>query len=1086
MDQSGNRLLDLLKNSKSREQTDKDRLLALFDSNAANSSSSSFVKPPPASTHGSPAQSLRNGNASDLLATLIGKASPRSLGTPESRAEDSANLLSTLMGSSGGIKLTERQENTSAEASPPPKSYINPRHEFLVTNSPQPQAAQSNDIPKALFETTNPFDELEAALESPSTKQKEGSQTASARARRAQTSQSTSKHPASRSPRIRNVSVPSIATAPIVSTETAQSHQHGLPITQKSITQPAKASEPQIVAFRIPDVPSSACKLPTTAAPGQKLTGATPVTKMAIKPDPSNRDIIAASRRYISYPVTKDTAVGCIRIVDQDTGETTLLTDHDSRVIDLNFAKRDDEDGINALVSTDINNNINIWSLTGGTSKVEKILEIAGPSDSSHKSRAKWNKDGTYLGVAITSRIYVFDYRSLLASPRLARMKLHPDSKNTLCVCKADKAIKDFSFALDNTAIAGVDKLGKVKLWILDSSGSSIEASASVSTGERPLLSVAFVSTSAVVVGTSANESLLLVDLKAAKVAQELSFPALDAPGQYVTRSRLSFLPDVQLLLLNNEVRQSIYVISPDLPLSEGSTCGVISSLGDASSHIEARGRFGMFLECGLFKDQGSRCLGFSGVMNGKELDCFIAHERGYDLHSIDYSSLTNTLANAQSLDPATCTKLKSIGHFVSSTTKGLPADGKAFARLSSPEEEQRPSPRPAKRAQQVSESRSSGPLSTEPRTAELAARIEANLRANIVSEIQKSTATFKNHVEALQKDNDKKQEDILRLISETLNKNTSKVLKSTVAEAIEQSIVPNLKSQIDIALQAHLRAIVTDSVDGMLTRELSQSVHKAVELSFGNCGIVPQLTAATSLMSNDLNSRHQRMEQSLAGALVRLDAQILERQKEDSAKIDKLMLSIEALEKQFKTFAMTTSRNQTQASQPPLPQQSTTPSQGPQMGPVQNGNNVPKSTNMPEDFVKYHDLIMDFVTKTQRISAGDYDGVPFIKQFLSWQPDGRVKDGICRSLSADQLQLLAFIHALASELKEDDAYNRVHWIASALPYLKTDKWDARLEVLGPRLFNIICQSLITARDAAPPSSQYKHLLDVICSRISG
>lgn len=126
----------------------------------------------------------------------------------------------------------------------------------------------------------------------------------------------------------------------------------------------------------------------------------------------------------------------------------------------------------------------------------------------------------------------------------------------------------------------------------------------------------------------------------------------------------------------------------------------------------------------------------------------------------------------------------------------------------------------------------------------------------------------------------------------------------------------------------------------------------------------------------------------------------------------------------------------------------------------------------------------MDFVTKTQKISAGDYEGVSFVRQFLSWHPDARVKDGICGSLASDQLQLLAFIHALASELTGEDAYNRVHWIASAFTCLEVAR-DTRLVVLGPRLLNIIRENLVRAREQAPPNSQYKHLLELVLSQIA-
>lgn len=1095
MESSGNRLLDLLKSSESnRKKADRDLLhLPLFDPHASIGSQASSARDQnsPAPMNG--AISSRNSNANDLLASLMGNASPRSLNTPESRAAESANLLSSLMGSSGGNKVTSPTAVAAAAAaaattatSPPTRSYVNPKHEFLTASVAPISVELQNQTgpPASAFQHDNPFEELEAAV-APLLAHANTNIVAPKRTQRNSSSQQASSKPsASTSPLPKQVPTPSSAP-PSTSHKEQKAKMQPTVSNEQVLKEAPKVADQAGDAYRLPDTSSSVCKIPGLALPRRILSNPTPVTKMTIQPDQSNRNIIAASRKYFAYPVSKGADVCGIRIVDQDTGETTLLSEHISKVIDLDFAKWNDEDGNNALVSTDIDSNVFVWSISG-TSNITKVLEIGGPSDTSHKSRAKFNRDGIYLGVSITSRIYVFDYRSINAGPRLAKIKLHPDSKHTICVCKAEKAIKDFSFSPDNTSIAGVDKLGKIRLWVLGSNSKSIDPVASMATGERSLLSIEFLGPAHIAVGTPYNDSILLVDLKSAKIAQEVSLPASSSVKTFSARPRLLYLPESHLLLLNNELRQSLYVLRADLPTSEGQTGAIISALSEASSHIEAAGRFSTILELGLPIDQEGRVLGFSGVSNGNYIDCFVAHERGYSLHSIDSPSITTSFANAQALDPSACTKLKTLGHFInSSTQKATVEDERRPARQSSPDLEVRPSPRPQKKGNPALEARSNGSLVTEPRTAEIAARIEASVKSSVVAELQKSNGVIRSHVEDLQKSNDAKHEVVLRLVSETLSKNTTKFFQSTLNDAIEQSILPSLKAQIDSAIKSQLPAAITDLLDSRISRELSESIKEAVEVSFNKSGISSHLSTATTSMTHDLTTRHQRMEQSLAGALVRLDAQILERQKEDSEKIDKMMSSITSLEKQINVLsASLAQRPQVPAQNPIVTQPLAAGLNRPQSTALPNGSKTQPKLQPSEDFTKYHDLIMDFVTKTQRISVGNYEGVPFIKQFLSWQPDIRVKDGICRSLSADQLQLLAFVHALASELKEEDAFTRVHWIASSLSYLKTDTWDPRLEILGPRLFSIISQSLRTAREAAPPASQYQHLLEVLCSRL--
>lgn len=1107
-------LLDLLNNNTPKQKNDREQLLALF---RPQQSAESVVKSseipsqsPSVAASGSIGGSLRNSNANDLLATLMGTTSPRPAATPKSRAEDSANLLSTLMGSSKPStpsSIPERQSYTSPTVQ---TSYVNPRHEYLTNRSNPTQNHKPNPdneaVSKPLFHAINPFDELEQVtrarqIVSPSTTEKPMELS---RAMEVAQGDSTDKQTLT-SPQQRHDSTPNLpfshehhADEQQESTSAADDRavskavgRRQEPATTSSVEETNDKGDANVTpALRLATAESSVCNISPTAPYTSVLSQSMPVTKMSIKSDVLNRNIIAASRKYFAYPLVKDTSNGAIRLVDQDDGSTALLEHHNSKVINLNFAKSADGDGLNALISTDIDSNVVIWSIAPGLI-AERIFEVAGPSDGAHKSRAKWNHDGNYFAVSITSRIYVFDYRSILAANKAQRIKLHPDAKHCLCVCKSDKAVKDYSFSLDGTAMVAVDKNGNLRLWILDSSGKTIDFVASISVGDRQLLSVEYVSSRHVIVGTQSNECLILVDILAAKNAQELRLPSPSNASKDPLFSKASFISALGLFLVVNERRQSIYMMKLDLPAATETAAAIIQGLSPKSSHIVAAGYFGVLLEFGITKDY-QKFLSFTTLINESNLDIFIGHEKGYNLFTEPLSKITQMVQCAQILESSAVAKMQSIGQLIMPVET---AEAK-LSRASSPDVQpsrQAPSRTVKKNSSNTSRNGDgSAAMTVEPRINEISARLETTLRASFAAELQKAQTQTKTQIEAMQASNDTRHETILRLVSETLSKNTTKVLKSTIAELFEQSVLPNIQSSIDTAISRDLQPAVSAAVEKTLTKELKEATHEAVEKAFTGCGIVSELETATSTMKDNLNARHKHMEQNLAGALVRLDAQILERQKSDSEKIDKLMRTVEALEQRIAAMSVVSAplpkrenvQHQTIASmqqQVPLQQQ---------QSPYQNTRSVaptaqpPVQAQMPlEDFAKYHDLIMDFVTKTQKISAGDFEGVPFVRQFLSWQPESRVKDGITKSLALDQLQLLAFVHALASELKEEDAFNRVHWIASAVHCLDTAR-DPRLDVLGPRLIGIIRGNLVKAAEQAAPNSQYGHLLGSVLSQI--
>lgn len=1094
MDQSSRSLLDLLNRSESRSKSsDKDELLKLFGPAPVKAQAQ---VPPPVTT---PVN--RNGNANDLLAALMGSGSPR-----RGNEENSANLLSSLMGTGHAYAPTQSVVSPGAVAAP--KSYLNPRHEYLK-ETPTASAEQKTQGPsngtKAFFTTTNPFDALEAMDNSIPQKQTHDQVTRVGGEEQslAPTVVPLSNDNSLATPKVRHASMPattSNVSNPVQKDSTAMRSQsvydgtlqdklrredQGVKSRSNSPMQvtPKEASsgeEQSGSALRLPADSSSVIKVSSAKCKAFQFHDATPVTKMTIKPDPINRNIISASRKYIAYPLSKDGSPGLIRIVDQDTGGTCVLTQHTTKVVSVIFAKTNDEDGKNALISTDSDSSVVVWTIQS-IEKVDKVFEIAGPSDTSHKARANWNRDGTYFGVSITSRVYVFDYRAVASAPRNFKVKLHPEMKHVLCICKAEKAIRDYAFSLDNTSIAAVDKAGHVKMYNLDSTGKTVSALLTIVPGEKALLSVTFVGQRHLVVGGRANESLVLVDIQSAKSSQELRLPVQQSKETMATTSKVMYLAKTQTLVLSGPDR-GLYFAELSLPsVTEAKTSEILSRVSTESSHLEASGSYKTFYEISAPQESSGKWLDYTCIATETGRDVLAAHENGYTLYSPSTQEIERLLQEAQSLDSANVSRMQSIGRLVlgEETVK----DDIVKTRSSSPDQDRSVSfaPRVAKKTVKSTES---GPsMVTEPRTAELAAKIESNLRTTMGAEFTKSNTLIKSQIDKLQADNDARHETVLRLISETLSKNTTQVLKNSINDVMEKTLLPLITQTVDASVAAHLSKSIATSLDASLEKHLATATLGAVHSAFESAGIVAQVQAATSSMSSDLGARHKHMEQDLAGALVRLDAQILERQRTDSEKIDKLLEGVKALEGQVATLSTAVQqadeKHKLALSTPTYPQPSQVSS------PYQSRRAVPQTAPV-EDYTKYHDLIMDFVGKSQKISTGDYEGVPFIRQFLSWRPEVALKEGICKSLSSDQLQLLAFVHALASELTEEqDAFNRIHWIGSALGSLSVEQ-DPRLATLGPQLTAVVRANLSKALGRAPTGSPFGHLLEVVLGKMTG
>ena len=1034
MDNSGKSLLDLLNKPTSNGNSGdahKEQLLSLFGPQPVKSPEVSAYTSGPASP-----SSEKPSNATDLLAALMGSSATAGAQRKASSSEQSANLLSVLMGASEP-KTTEVESKPDVKAKQPTVVDVPDSSVESAAQTP----SKSQNLPS--FVAYNVFDELEAL-----TKQIKSTKSPSV----------ATPDPVSSSPaaRIQPKTLPKASPAKSTPSKPKQ------PANSKKASPPPPTVTPLTAAYRLQQEASSMCKLPVSLPRKPLQIKPTPLSKLSVKHEPLNRNIIAASNKYFAYPVSKEGSVGSVRLVDQDSG-ASILVEHSAtiKVISLAFAKNVDNDGSNALLTVDAENNIMIWSVKSSC-QLTKLFEIAGPSDGSHKSKAQWNATGTQFAVAITSRIFVFDYIAISTAQKSTRIKLNPEAKHCLGVCKTEKAIKAFAFSPDGTAIAGVDKASNLRLWTTPSGGTTENATSTITLGERALFSIEFVSSRHVVVGSQSNESIVLVDLQAAKNAQEIKLPVADQKSSYSMHSKLQC--NDSLLMVSNEARQGILMFKLDVSDADTETGKLISALTTDNTHLEATGAFTHMLELSFKPEDVSKLLCFAASTNGSSLDVFIAHDRGFALFPMPRNEINASWDNASPIEGATISRLPHLGHLVPAPGSELPSTpAKQTPRPASPEDEiySRHKKPTAPKAVSVKEDNSQS--------------MEAKLRQVLTSELQRTESVQRTHIDNLQKSNDARHETILRLVSETLSNNTAGVLKNTVSTVMNQDVLPKLIKHLDESLPSQLESSIPKILLS-LTKELGQAIESAIKASPS----ILELQSTAKALLAESTARASQTEQTIAGALLRLDAQIGERQAVDAAKISQLQLSIDALQSQVQALLRTRAEPAPAVprSIPGLPVSLPYSS----LALHQHPPTVPRPQT-GDDAKKYLELIMEFVSKTQKLQTGDNEGSAFVVQFLSWQPAEQMKDSIAQALADDQLQLVAFVHALASELSENDAYNRIHWIASTVPYLSVEK-DPRLAVLGPRLMQIVKDNLLDSLNKAPPSA-YRQLLELTLNQFT-
>lgn len=1051
----------------------------------------------------SPRRANKTASAADLLATLIGGGSgsrPQSVAEPDrgltrsipdttSYSRDSNQLLASL------VQQTQQHRIVADTAAQVP-----------LPLSPAPAVASRGSTPVAarpFFAQANPFDDLDAAIQ----------RNRSATAPIAGALDNIGDRPTSSS-----LFLPAEKAHVDDGSLVIKESSPALPVLQENTHSTASTSmghrallyvtAPGVATAKLPPMSHMSFTLPSNFGSASRLDPehVQKVHAVELPHDMLDRSMSATTPRYIVWPAHLAGGGAAFVLRDKlaprshgsDNSQTMHATGLQPRIINLSFASPNSGDEDNVLMATDAENNVTFWHITAHD-KVDKVLEVAGPSDINHKTRGKWSPDGSNFALSITSRIYVFGTDDIVeaAGDVVKRSKLHSEHRHPqcLCICKAEKAVKDFAFSPDAQVLVSVDKAGAIRLWQLDHSDELLLPTATLQLTDKALLSVEFVGARHIVCGGQYNEYVQLVDLEAGQVAQELHMPVFT--GNRTTTSRLHADLDLTTLFINDEGSNAIFAFVLDLPDTDNRTLQHVQGLLDSGRQGSTSGTFGAVALLRSTSDETrpeSKLLSFTTSLDGGALEvvvvssnaissfCMVAaslHELNQKAPLLSALDLSAKQINAKADVPAAQSapvlpnaSTQSVAEPEAPKSNNIPRAGKGELPAEMTTQQPTPARTPSNKRDRRIESSgppASSPYTTEPRTAEIAARIEANIKSTLTAELQKNASQAKEFVESLQAKSDTRHESILKLVSSTLSTNTTKVLKSAVHDSIEQHVLPQVSEHIDKSVQSQLARTLPNSLKQTLTAQLPDAISGAVIKGLSSSTIPEQIEATVRRVVKEENAVTVRStEDKMAEALVRLGEQIAQRQQADAAKIAALTSTVAELRSvlegvvgEVSSLRATLATSQRAQAQPvesaspafmrslahPAPAQplypsslsaqpsylespsaSASASQSAGYRTVSNGPGV--------DLARYRELIVDFVVKSQSGSR-DADASRFVHSFLSWQPTEDLRQDILASMRGDQISLFSFVHALASALQDEHGPVRLDWIVAAVGELK-------------------------------------------------
>ena len=408
-----------------------------------------------------------------------------------------------------------------------------------------------------------------------------------------------------------------------------------------------------------------------------------------------DRDIIGATTKYIVYALKGMSSYyfilnidGRIRIIDQNTGTRAIAeTPSSAPVISLTVQDGFDSEELLLLV-LDLVHELTIWSirpwkvdsadvpyfpltiaLTHSLDYLVRVQTAGRKVDQSFPPIAKWwpryaNCLAVCTGLAV--RIYV------LKDAQFGQRMDISTGKEAAISIPIETGVRDFSFSLDGSALAVVDYHGDVLLWALcsDPTFSEFYIHSRLKTKltlSKPIItyvlppdlnpcSIQFLNfqssnsgdetstvpfTPLLLVGSSHNRRLHLVDIRQGMVLQEIVLPSIASESMPAQHFSMAYTKEKQILTLGDTLSNSIFFFHLSSPPHKGNAA---TSQSDYLVHIagqqfadkntgEALPSFDYVTELPFFAHHSLQTLAVTTSIDAY-LDVFTAHSKGFTMLS--------------------------------------------------------------------------------------------------------------------------------------------------------------------------------------------------------------------------------------------------------------------------------------------------------------------------------------------------------------------------------------------------------------------------------------------------------------------
>ena len=329
------------------------------------------------------------------------------------------------------------------------------------------------------------------------------------------------------------------------------------------------------------------------------------ITRMKKDFDQIDRNLVTASQSFIIYSLKESG----FRVIRQDNGDNKeVFKRGNERIFNVALGRSyDKEQDTETLLGTGVNGSVFWTSLVGFPGDSDKDLDsesrgfIFPPlptaddnqAGSQLKTRVKASiRHPSYFGYGRGKSIYVV-WPGLARSPRFTDTERICDTESYLNQYKLQvhtgKAAKDFTFSADDTVIASLDKVGKLKFWdirkltdpTIPTHSSRREAikdpimtlvthvqdqktwptSLMFIDKERPMSKG--IALRYLIVGMKQNHTLQLWDLSLGKAVQEINFPHESESDAICS---LVYHPKTGVLVVGHPTRNTIYLLHVSSP----------------------------------------------------------------------------------------------------------------------------------------------------------------------------------------------------------------------------------------------------------------------------------------------------------------------------------------------------------------------------------------------------------------------------------------------------------------------------------------------------------------------------------------